>query len=344
MRGAGIFKLNPRQPWMWPALWQNLCWVFAIVFGGLLMAPWWLSAWDAWSDSQQAAQNLVRTQAEIHDAQQRQAQLAQELAQLQAESAMLLPTASTELPKLSHALTHLAEHESVGLSSVDWSTAIPVSALKSGALQQVPVHAQLQGVWPAWMRWWSQLHHVAPMATVSHLVLKSHPSGGWRAQVVLQVPQRLTLPITQEESGGQLDSASLQAASEAAYDDPVDARAWAQTQTQHAQQHPSYARWIAPELRRTRTHLEALPRERLRYVGRISQDGLHQALLRWSETTSGATHAPIYTVAVGDYVGQDFGRVQTIAADQLTLRELVRNAQGVWQPRDVSLPLEDGAK
>jgi type IV pilus assembly protein PilP len=131
---------------------------------------------------------------------------------------------------------------------------------------------------------------------------------------------------------------------EAGHDDPFDARTWIQTQTQHAQQHPSYARWVAPELRRTRTHLEALPRERLRYVGRISQDGLHQALLRGAEPTSTALHAPIYRVAVGDYVGQDFGRVQTIGADQLTLRELVRNAQGVWQPREVILPLEDGAK
>jgi len=103
-------------------------------------------------------------------------------------------------------------------------------------------------------------------------------------------------------------------------------------------------RWIAPELQRTRTHLEALPRERLRYVGRISQDGLHQALLRLIEPTSTALHVPIYRVAVGDYVGQDFGRVQTIGTDQLTLRELVRNAQGVWQPREVTLPLEDGAK
>jgi Tfp pilus assembly protein PilP len=43
-------------------------------------------------------------------------------------------------------------------------------------------------------------------------------------------------------------------------------------------------------------------------------------------------------------VGQDFGRVQTIAADKLTLRELALDPQGVWQPRDVALQLEDGAK
>jgi Tfp pilus assembly protein PilP len=194
------------------------------------------------------------------------------------------------------------------------------------------------------MRWWSQLHQVAPMATVSHLALKSQPSAGWLAQLALHIPQQGAMSTTHEGADRQSVGVSLPWASEAANDDPGDVRAWAQTQAQHVQQHPSYARWVAPELRRTRTHLETLPRERLRYVGRVSQDGLQQALLRWSETTSIATHAPIYRVAVGDYVGQDFGRVQSIAADQLTLRELVRNAQGVWQPRDVTLLLEDGAK
>jgi len=344
MQGIGIFKPNPREPWMWPAARQIFCWALAIVFGVLLIAPWWLNAWEAWRDAQQAAQKMAHLQAEVHHAQQRHQQLAQALAQRQVETAMLLPAMSNGLPKLSQALTHLAERENLAMSSVDWSQALPVSSLKASALQQVPVHVQLQGAWPAWMRWWSQLHQVAPMATVSHLAFKSQPSGGWVAQVALHIPQQGALSNTHNGDDRQLAGATLPWASEAANDDPVDARAWAQTQTQHAQQHPSYARWIAPELQRPRVHLETLPLERLRYVGRISQDGLHQALLRWTETTGAASHAPIFTVAVGDYVGQDFGRVQKIAADQLTLRELVRNAQGVWQPRDARLPLEAGAK
>jgi len=341
---AGWLKLNPRQPWLWPAFLQKVCVALAVVVGALIVSPGWLSAWDAWEQAQEDARTLARIQVDLHDAQQRLAQLMQEVTQRQSETPLLTSNRSSELPKLSEALTQLAVRERLALSLVDWSAAVPVSSLKANVAQQVPVHVQLHGTWPAWMRWWTDLPEVVPHATLLRLDLNSQPSGGWRAQVVLHIPQQGALPITQKGSDGPVPGASLQAVSEAIHDDPVDARVWAQTQTQHAQQHPSYARWVVPELRRTRSHLEALPRERLRYVGRISQDGLHQALLRGYEITSAAAYAPIYRVAVGDYVGQDFGRVQMIGTDQLTLRELVPNAQGVWQPREVILPLEDGAK
>jgi Tfp pilus assembly protein PilP/Tfp pilus assembly protein PilO len=346
MRGAGWAKLNPRQPWAWPVLWQRVSLAVAIVIGALLVAPWWLRAWDACNDAQESAQALTRTQLDIRDAQQRRAQLEQALAQHLLDTSVLVQTASAELPAVSQALTQLAERESLSLSLVDWSAAVPVSALKKGPLHHVPVHLQLHGAWPAWMRWWTQLPEVVPLATLSRLDLQAQAHGGWRAHVVLHMPQRLPEPvsITQAASDWQLAGAPSALASEVGIVDPVDARAWQHTQSQHAQQHPSYARWMAPELQRTRTPLEALPRERLRYVGQISQAGVQQALLRGFEAVGAATHAPIYRVSVGDYVGQDFGRVQTIAADQLTLRELVRDAHGVWQPRDVTLPLEDGAK
>jgi Tfp pilus assembly protein PilP len=316
----------------------------AVVFGALLLAPWWLSAWGTWADAQERAQTLVLTQADLLSAQQRHAQLTQEVAQRQAETSLLVSHLSTDLPKRSQALTQLAERESLVLSLVDWSMAVPVPALKAVSLQHVPMHVQLQGAWPAWMRWWTQLPEVAPLATLSNLDLQAQPKGGWRAQVVLQMPQRSPEPKVSGSSDWQLAGLDSQALAEVGHADPLDARAWQQTQGVHAQQHPSYARWVAPELRRTRSPLEALPRERLRYVGQISQDGVQQALLRLSDANSAVANASIYRVAVGDYLGQDFGRVQTIAADKLTLRELARDPQGVWQPRDVALQLEDGAK
>ena len=343
MWGEGWAQLNPRQPWMWPATLQRVCVASAVVIGALLIAPWWLSAWDAWTDAQERAQTLVRKQADLLSAQQRLAQLMHEVAQRHEEILVLLPHVSAKLPKLSQALTQLAERESLVLSLVDWSMAVPVPALKAGPLQHVPVHLQLQGAWPAWIRWWTQLPKVAPLATLSRLELFAQPTGGWRAQVVLQMPQRSPPPTSTGSSDWQLASVNALPL-EASHPDPVDARAWQRTQSQHAQQHPSYARWITPELQRTRMPLEALPLERLRYVGQISLEGAQHALLRLSEATSAAAHAPIYCVAVGDYVGQDFGRVQTIAVDKLTLRELARDPQGVWQPRNVTLTLENGAK
>lgn len=344
MRGQGWAQLNLRQPWMWPAALQRACVALAVLLGALLMAPWWLSAWNTWADAQERAQTLTRMQADLLSAQQRHAQLTQELAQRHAETSVLLPYLSSDLPKRSQALTQLAERESLVLSLVDWSMAVPVPALKAVSLQQVPVHVQLQGAWPAWMRWWTQLPQVAPQATLSNLDLQAHPSGGWRAQMVLQMPQRSPEPKVSGPSDWQLAGLPSQPLADAAHADPLDARAWQQRQGLHAQQHPSYARWIVPELQRPRSHLETLPRERLRYVGRISQDGVQQALLRLSDANSALANASIYRVAVGDYVGQEFGRVQTIAADTLTLRELARDPQGVWQPRDVTLLLEDGAK
>jgi type IV pilus assembly protein PilOP len=346
MRGVVWPSLNPRQPWVWPAFWQRVSLAFAIVAGTLLIAPWWLTAWDAYSEAQQSAQTLARTQADIRNAQLRRAQLDQDLAQRLVETSVLVKNVSAELPVVSQALTRLAERESLALTLVDWSATSPstLAALKQSPLQQVPVHLQLHGGWPAWMRWWTQLPEVAPLATLSRLELRAQPHGGWRAQVALHVLQRLPAPTASGTSDWQLAGLPSLPADEVNHVDPVDARAWQQAQRQHAQKHPSYARWIAPELQRPRTPLEALPRERLRYVGQISQAGVQQALLRASEASGVAMHAPIYRVSVGDYVGQDFGRVQTIAPDQLILRELVRDAHGVWQPRDVTLPLEDGAK
>jgi len=344
MRRSVGGSLDLRRPWLWPDLWQWLSVAFALVGGALLIAPWWLSTWDVWTDAQQSAQTLVRVQADIRSTQQRRAQLDQDLAQRLVDSSVVVQTVAVELPTVTQALAHLAEREKLALSLVDWGAAVPVSALKASAVQQVPVHVQLLGAWPAWVGWWTQLPDVAPLATLSRLDLRAHPQGGWRAHVVLHMPQRLAQPLTPAPLDWQLAGAPSLNSGDVQFPDPMDARAWQHTQSQHAQQHPSYARWIAPELQRIRTPLEALPRERLRYVGQISQAGVQQALLRSSEGIGVAAHAPIYRVSVGDYVGQDFGRVQTIAPDQLTLRELVRDAHGVWQPRDVTLPLEEGTK
>lgn len=335
MRKLGGPRLDPRQPWLWPERWQALSSWGAVALGVLLATPWWFSAWAAWTDAQQLAQTFERTQADTRSAELRRLQLDQDLAQRLLQASASAQTLTVELPTVTQTLTHSAAHESLALSLVDWGVAVPVSGMSTQPLQQVAVHLQLQGTWRGWMRWWTHLPSVAPWVTLSTLDLRAQPNGGWRAHLVLRIPQRVAhAPHAWQLAG--LD--------DAAESDPMDVHAWQRAQTQQAQQHPSYARWIAPELQRVRAPLEALPRERLHYVGQISQAGVLQALLRSSQAGGVVTHAPIYRVSVGDYVGQDFGRVQAIAADQLTLRELVRDAHGVWQPRDVTLPLEEGAK
>ena len=47
----------------------------------------------------------------------------------------------------------------------------------------------------------------------------------------------------------------------------------------------------------------------------------------------------VHQVRVGDYLGQDFGRVEAILPTALVLRELARDVSGQWSQRQVRLPL-----
>ena len=309
-------QLDWRQPWCWPRTIQYALFVSAGVVGMLALSPWWLHSWQALDDANEAQAQLLTEQEARH------------ALQVQSQPDTSFADAA--------ALAELARLQGLQFSQVSLETPQQSPTLHGLHMQQLPVRLTVQGSWDGWLDWLAQWPTAAPGVTVSSLELKADPHGGISAQVLAMAPQSTALDAAFELSTVNSESAASV--------DPFSTTGWSNAQRAHAEQHPSYARWIAPELQRIRTHLEALPRERLRYVGQISQAGVQQALLRSSEGSGVAAHAPIYRVSVGDYVGQDFGRVQTIAPDQLTLRELVRDAHGVWQPRDVTLPLEEGTK
>ena len=81
------------------------------------------------------------------------------------------------------------------------------------------------------------------------------------------------------------------------------------------------ARWRL-EFARERQPLEALALRELFLTGTFRQGQSWVALLR-----SGTV---IHTLKVGDYLGPDHGRVQAVDQDGLDLRELKRDAQGLW--------------
>ena len=170
---------------------------------------------------------------------------------------------------------------------------------------------------------------------MASLELKADPKGGISAQVVAVTPQS-----TVAETAFELSSVDLNTASST---DPFSAQSWASTQRAHAEQHPSYARLVAPELLRPREVLETFPRERLQYVGQIAAGGEVDALIKVLSATgtkTEAAYAPVYRVRVGGHLGQDFGKVLAVQADQLVVQELALTPSGEWLTREVRLPLQ----
>ncbi|MBI3154468.1 MAG: pilus assembly protein PilP [Burkholderiales bacterium] len=92
---------------------------------------------------------------------------------------------------------------------------------------------------------------------------------------------------------------------------------------------------LASELNRRREPLEAFPLDNMRMVGSVQREGQPTALLRVGEL--------LYQVKVGDYLGQNYGRVLRIDETEIALREVVQDAAGEWIERPASLQLQEGA-
>ncbi|PSJ80976.1 pilus assembly protein PilP [Neisseria iguanae] len=87
----------------------------------------------------------------------------------------------------------------------------------------------------------------------------------------------------------------------------------------------------APNLSRTKETLEAFSLENLRYVGS----------LRSSNRISGFIQAEnhVYTVVPGNYIGQNYGKIQRITEDKIVITEMVEDSYGNWIYRTAELPL-----
>lgn len=85
------------------------------------------------------------------------------------------------------------------------------------------------------------------------------------------------------------------------------------------------------ELERSRGPLEAIALKEAALTGTVRQGQVWLALVRVGSL--------IHTLAVGDYIGPDLGRVITIDETGLELREIRRDAQGRWQEQLRSWPV-----
>ncbi len=316
-------QLDWRQPWYWPRAFQNVSYVGAGVLAVLLLSPWWLHSWQTWDEATAAQAKLQAQQDATQALHAHTAQL------LQAQNQPAVPLADAAV------LTRLAQQQGLQLSQLGQDKPQPNAALNALQLQQLPVHMKVQGRWDGWLHWLAQWPTAAPGVAVASLELKAEPLGGISAQVLALVPQSVAGKTALELSSVNADAATA---------DPFSAQGWTRVQRSHAEQHPSYTRWVVPELLRPREVLEAFPRERLQYVGHLASGSTLEALVKVLPMTGAKKESQmmsVYRVGLGQRLGQDFGKVLAIQPDQLLVQELALTATGEWQPREVRLPLQE---
>jgi len=90
---------------------------------------------------------------------------------------------------------------------------------------------------------------------------------------------------------------------------------------------------IAPEMARRKEALEMMPLDSMVMVGSMQKEGVPVALLRIDNL--------LYQVKVGNYLGQNFGRIMKITETEVQLREVVQDSSGDWIERPASLQLQE---
>lgn len=93
---------------------------------------------------------------------------------------------------------------------------------------------------------------------------------------------------------------------------------------------------IAPELARRKEPLESSPLDSVVMVGSLIKVGKPVALVRVDNL--------LYQVRVGNYLGQNYGRITKVTETGLSLREIVQDSAGEWIERTATLQLQEVLK
>jgi type IV pilus assembly protein PilP len=91
---------------------------------------------------------------------------------------------------------------------------------------------------------------------------------------------------------------------------------------------------LQPDMNRRREALEGYPLDSIRMVGHLADQRGHYALLQAEDL--------VYQASVGNYAGQNFGKITRISESEIRLRELVQDAVGDWVERETALQIQDG--
>ncbi|WP_280154302.1 pilus assembly protein PilP [Piscinibacter sp. XHJ-5] len=93
---------------------------------------------------------------------------------------------------------------------------------------------------------------------------------------------------------------------------------------------------LAAEINRRKEPLEAYPLDSMSMVGSVIKQGRQYALLKVDNL--------LYQVKVGDYLGQNYGKITKISETDISLREIVQDAAGEWIERSGSLQLQEKSR
>jgi type IV pilus assembly protein PilP len=89
-----------------------------------------------------------------------------------------------------------------------------------------------------------------------------------------------------------------------------------------------------PDPNRRKGPLEAFPLENLKMVGSLSQKKEFFALIKTPDNN-------LYRVKMGDFMGQNFGRVIDITESAVKLKELIQDSGNDWKEEERMLLLQD---
>ena len=118
--------------------------------------------------------------------------------------------------------------------------------------------------------------------------------------------------------------------------EPFSKQKLVQALNRDSSQANSNAALITPELSRRKEPLEATPLDSVVMVGSLTKAGRPVALVRVDNL--------IYQVRVGNYLGQNYGRVTSVTEASVALREIVQDAAGEWTERPATLQLLEEKK
>ena len=115
--------------------------------------------------------------------------------------------------------------------------------------------------------------------------------------------------------------------------EPFSSQKLAQALKRDSNQSSANTALIGPELARRKEPLEASPLDSMVMVGSLIKVGQPVALVRVDNL--------LYQVRVGNYLGQNYGRITKVTETGLTLREIVQDAAGEWIERTATLQLQE---
>ena len=91
---------------------------------------------------------------------------------------------------------------------------------------------------------------------------------------------------------------------------------------------------FSPDFDRNREELESYPLDALRMMGTLEKGDQFWAILRDPDTI-------IHRVQVGNYIGQNHGKIIEVTEDKIELLEIIPNGRGGWEERKAQLALAE---